>query len=143
MQFSIVSLLALPLAAVAQLSATTLTVSYEPLYNNPGFDMLTSACSNGKNGLASKYPTAGDLPSYPNVGGAFSIAGFDSPNCGKCYSLEFEGNTIFVTAMDTGSDGFNLATKAMNTLTGGRAVELGRVTANYAEAPAERCFPGQ
>lgn len=136
------SLFALPLAAVAQLTATTLTVSFDPVYSNPGFDLLTSACSDGKNGLVNKgYKTAGDLPSYPNVGGAFSIAGWDSPNCGKCYSLEYEGVTIFVTAMDTGSDGFNLSKQAMNTLTGGRAEEAGRVVANFAEAPHNKCFP--
>ncbi|KAK2756470.1 hypothetical protein FQN54_005363 [Arachnomyces sp. PD_36] len=142
MKFSIISLCALPLAAVAQLTATTLTVSWDPVYGNAGFDLLTSACSDGKNGLVHKgYKTAGDLPSFPNIGGAFSIGGWDSPNCGKCYSLEYEGVTIYVTAMDTGSDGFNLSEQAMNTLTNGRANEAGRIVANFAEAPQEKCFP--
>lgn len=142
MKFSMLSFLALPLAAVAQLTATTLTVSFDTAYDNPGFDMNTSACSDGENGLVTDgYKTAGQLPSYPNIGGAFSIAGWNSPNCGKCYSLEYEGVTIYVTAMDTGSDGFNLSKQAMNTLTNGRAESAGRIVANFAEAPASKCFP--
>ena len=142
MQFSILSLLALPLAAFAQTTPTAASVSFDPTYDNPALDLLTTSCSDGANGLVTKgFKTAQELPSYPRVGGAFSIPSWNSPNCGKCYGIEFEGVTIFVTAIDTATNGFNLSKQAMNILTNGRAEEVGRVNANYYEAPAANCFP--
>jgi hypothetical protein len=139
MKLSILSLTFLPLLALAQ---NTATVSYDTVYDNPNLDLLTTSCSDGGNGLVTKgYRHAKDLPSFPNIGGAFSIPSWNSPNCGKCYGITFEGVTIYVTAMDTSVKGFNLSKKAMNTLTKGRAEAVGRVNAQYFPAQRSRCFP--
>mgnify|MGYP000938733052 CR=1 FL=1 len=147
MKFSLftaaLSILAAPLAVLAvpaPSASGTVTVSYDPQYDNPSFDLLTTACSDGTNGLVTKgYSTAGSLPSFPRIGGAFTIPSWNSPNCGKCYSLTYNGNTIYVTAVDHAADGFNIAEEAMNQLTGGQAVQLGRVSATYADADPSQC----
>ena len=41
--------------------------------------MSVGACSDGANGLAAKWPTIGDVPNYPYVGGNFAIPGWNSP----------------------------------------------------------------
>lgn len=40
--------------------------------------MTVVACSDGPNGLADEYPTQGDLPTFPNIGGVPAIAGHGS-----------------------------------------------------------------
>ena len=73
------------------------------------------------------------------IGGASTVEGWNSASCGKCYSLTFEGRSINILAVDHAAEGFNIAQAAMNQLTGGRAVEVGRVDAVWAEVPASGC----
>jgi hypothetical protein len=119
---------------------TSVTVSYDTTYDNPNLDLLTTSCSNGPNGLVTKgYPTAGKIPNFSNVGGAFTVAAWDSPNCGACYKLTYGTTSIYVTAIDHAGQGFNLAEAAMNALTGNMAEQLGRVTATYEDADPSNC----
>ncbi|KAL1966151.1 hypothetical protein VTN77DRAFT_4703 [Rasamsonia byssochlamydoides] len=121
-------------------AGTQVSVSYDPSYDNSNLDLSTVACSNGQYGLETKgYSTAGQLPKFPFIGGALTVAGWNSPNCGSCYSLTWENNTIFVTAIDAAPQGFNIAEAAMNQLTGGLASQLGRVTATYAPVDPSNC----
>ena len=85
--------------------------------------------------LPAGFTTFSSLPTFPNIGGAPEVTGFDSPNCGTCWNLTFTptGQTITVTAIDVATAGVNIALEAMNTLTGGRAVDLGRVNATVVE----------
>ena len=87
------------------------------------------------------FTTFSSLPTFPNIGGAPEVTGFDSPNCGTCWNLTFTptGQTITVTAIDVATAGFNIALEAMNTLTGGRAVDLGRVNATVVEVDKTLC----
>jgi len=120
--------------------ATTVTVSYDTTYDNPNLDLSTTSCSDGPNGLITKgYPTAGKVPGYPNVGGAFTVGGWNSASCGACYKLTWNSNSIFVTAIDHTASGFNLAQKAMDKLTNGQAVQLGRISATYEDAALSDC----
>jgi hypothetical protein len=93
--------------------------------------------------LAGKYPTFGQLPGFPHIGGAITIAGSGSPSCGKCYQLHYTGNgidkTITVLGIDTAPAGFNIGLKAMNDLTGDQAEQLGRVQATYTEVDISQC----
>lgn len=41
--------------------------------------MSTVTCSDGPNGLMSKYPTQGALPGFPNIGGVPGV-GWNSPS---------------------------------------------------------------
>ena len=94
--------------------------TYDTTYDNPKGSMNGVACSNGANGLASKYPRFGDLPSFPNIGGAYDIV-WNSPNCGACWSLTYKatGKSVNITAIDTAGAGFNIAKKAFEKLTNG------------------------
>ncbi|KAI0696577.1 Cerato-platanin-domain-containing protein [Cerioporus squamosus] len=123
-----ISLFALP-SAFAQ-TATNVSVSFDQTYDNPGGSLTTVACSDGPNGLITKgFSNFTSLPGFPNIGGAFAIGGFNSANCGTCWALTFNGTTINVLAIDTASNGFNIALAAMNKLTNNQAEFLGRVNA--------------
>lgn len=47
--------------------------------------------------------------------------------------------TINVLAIDHAAEGFNIAQAALDTLTGGQAVALGRIDASYAQVDPSVC----
>ncbi|KAH9975957.1 hypothetical protein BGW80DRAFT_1295522, partial [Lactifluus volemus] len=59
----------------------TARATFDTTFDNRAGSMNNVACSNGVNGLASRFPTFGSLPSFPFIGGAFDVA-FNSTNCG-------------------------------------------------------------
>lgn len=122
------------------------TVSYDPKYDVGTTSLNTVACSDGTNGLEHQgFTTFGSVPGFPNIGGSPTIAGWNSPNCGQCYELQYQPATggapksIYVTAMDAAPGGFNIALQAMNLLTDGQAQQLGRVDVTYSEADRTLC----
>ncbi|KAI0028208.1 SnodProt1 [Vararia minispora EC-137] len=127
------------LAFASFVSATN--VRYDTTYDNGSGDMTTVSCSDGPNGLITRYgfQTFGDIPTFPNIGAAQAIAGWNSPSCGTCWKLTYQGKSIFVTAIDHAGDGFNIAEKAMNTLTNGQAVALGKISATATQVDASNC----
>ncbi|KAI0643617.1 Cerato-platanin [Trametes meyenii] len=138
MQFkaAVISALALFFLPVA----SAVSVSYDQTYDNAGQDLGGLACSDGPNGLQTKgFTTLGSLPHFPNVGGAAAIAGWNSAACGSCWQLAYNGRSINVLAVDHADDGFNLALQAMNTLTNGQAVFLGRIDADAQEVDRSQC----
>ncbi|KAE8145986.1 Cerato-platanin-domain-containing protein [Aspergillus avenaceus] len=125
-------------------AAATISVSYDQKYDVAGSSLTTVSCSDGVYGLINQgFSTFGSLPSFPNIGGAPTVAGWNSPNCGKCYQLHYQaGNvdkSIYVTAIDAAPGGFNLGLQAMNSLTNGLAEQLGRVQATYTEVDRSNC----
>ncbi|KAF8477789.1 Cerato-platanin-domain-containing protein [Russula ochroleuca] len=74
-----------------------------------------------QNGLASRFPTFGNIPSFPFIGGAFDIA-WNSPNCGACRNLTnmATGVSISLTAVDSAEAGFNIAQEAFEKLNNGQ-----------------------
>jgi len=121
------------------------SVTYDQTYDNKAGSLSTVACSNGANGLLTKgYNTFGDLPSFPNIGGASAVAGWNSPNCGTCWELTFtdgqgKATSINVTAVDYAANGFNIGLTAMNTLTGGNGVQYGVVDVVSKQVGASAC----
>ena len=118
------------------------SVSYDTTYDDSAFSLTGVACSDGVNGLITKgYTTLGSLPGFPSVGGAYVVGGYNSPNCGTCWQLYYAGTgkTINVLAVDVALDGFNISEEAMNTLTGGQAVQLGRVEVTATQVAASVC----
>nr|ARW71860.1 cerato-platanin [Ceratocystis fimbriata] len=116
MKFSILPMIA---------SAMAVSISYDPIYTS-GLSMGSVACSNGDHGLSAKYPTLGDLPAFPNVGGIPDIAGWDSPSCGTCWKVTIPGgSSIFILGIDTGRGGFNVNPDAFIKLVG--STDPGRV----------------
>ena len=126
------------LTLVAAVAATE--VRYDPVYNNAGQSLATVACSDGSNGMLTKgFTTFGSLPTFPNIGAAQAIAGWNSAACGSCWKISYKGKSITVTAVDHAGDGFNLAETALNTLTNGQAVALGEISATAVEVDASEC----
>jgi len=103
---------------------TPLRATFDPKFDDPDGSMDTVACSNGDNGLENEFPTFGDVPSFPFIGGAFDIVS-DSPNCGSCWNITNPqtGLSIQMTAIDTSDVGFNLAEQAFANLTNGDTSE--------------------
>ena len=60
-------------------------------------------------------------------------------SCGTCYSLTYNGTTINILAIDHADEGFNIAQEALDELTGGNAVALGRVDVEAAEVDGSAC----
>ena len=61
------------------------TVSYDPKYDQGSTSLSTVACSDGSNGMMTKgYTNFSSLPSFPYIGGADVIDGYDSSRCGEC-----------------------------------------------------------
>jgi Cerato-platanin len=75
-------------------SALADTVSFDNTYDNSAGSLATVACSDGANGLLSRFPTFGTLPTFPNIGGAQAVVAHGSPNCGTCWQLSFNGVSI-------------------------------------------------
>ncbi|TCD60862.1 hypothetical protein EIP91_009395 [Steccherinum ochraceum] len=128
------------LLAASAVSGATVTVSFDQTYDNKAGSLSTVSCSDGQNGLLTKgFTTFGSLPSFPNIGGAAAVEGFNSANCGTCWALNFQGVTVNVLAIDHTASGFNIALEAMNTLTSGNAVFLGRINANATQVSPSAC----
>jgi hypothetical protein len=120
------------------------TVSFDPKFDVAGSSMTTVSCSDGVNGLIPKgYNTFGSLPSFPRIGGAPTIPGWNSPKCGTCYRLQYQAGSInksiYMTAIDAAPGGFNIGKRAMNTLTNGQAEALGRVPVTYTAVDRKLC----
>ncbi|KAF9221103.1 Cerato-platanin [Gyrodon lividus] len=122
--------------------AETVGVTYDTFYDDPNTSLGNTACSNGVNGLQAKYPTLGSIPNYPNVGGIPGLT-WNSTLCGSCWQLTYteangQTNTINIVAVDEAYT-FNLSLDAMNTLTGGIAVQKGSVNATAVQVAASAC----
>ncbi|KAH9853378.1 Cerato-platanin [Lenzites betulinus] len=138
MQFKTFALSVLALALAP--AALAVRVSYDMTYDNAALDLGATACSDGANGLQTKgFTTAGSLPSFPNVGGAAAVGGWNSPACGSCWQLTYNGRSINVLAIDHADDGFNLSLEAMNTLTNNQATFLGSVDVQATQVAASQC----
>ena len=134
-------LISIIISLVALFSVASATdIRYDTTYDNAQGSLSTVACSNGANGLITKgYTTFGSLPSYPNLTAAQAIAGWNSPACGSCWQITYGDVSVNVTAIDHAGDGFNLSLEAMNSLTGGNAVQLGIVNGQATQIDPQYC----
>ena len=85
------------------------------------------------------FPTFGSLPNFPFIGGAAAVAGFNSPECGSCWELTYNGTSINVLAIDHADSGFNIALGAFNVLTDGNGVSVGRINAQAQQVDPSQC----
>ncbi|KAK5171134.1 uncharacterized protein LTR77_004278 [Saxophila tyrrhenica] len=129
------------LGSLATANAATVSVSYDTVYDNKSGALTSVACSDGSNGLITKYNynTFGQIPHFPNIGGSSKIPSWNAATCGQCYALTYKGKTINVLAIDTAPSGMNIAHGAMDKLTGGQATQLGRVTATIKKVGVSKC----
>ncbi|KAG2151636.1 Cerato-platanin [Suillus bovinus] len=125
---------------LAASTQTTETLSYDSTYDNATLSLSSVACSDGANGLESKgYTTLGSLPTFPNVGGAYTVTGWNSAACGTCYNVTYGDKSVAVLVVDVSKAGFTVSEAAMNTLTGNLATELGRVDVTAAQVDTSVC----
>ncbi|KAJ5215419.1 uncharacterized protein N7498_001826 [Penicillium cinerascens] len=134
---------AAPFSEDGQDEMLSVLVSYDQKYDVGGTSLNTVACSDGDNGLESRFPTFSDLPAFPRIGGALTIAGWNSTSCGSCYALHYQSGdtdqTINVLAIDAASGRFNIGLQAFNQLTDNQGVKLGSVTATYTPIADSEC----
>jgi hypothetical protein len=106
--------------------AHAVTLSYDPGYSQGDRSLNVVSCSDGSNGLITRYGWSkqSDIPRFPYIGGSSDIAGWNSPSCGQCYSVEYAptGKKVFILAIDHVAQGLNVAQKAMDELTNNQAV---------------------
>ncbi|KAJ7603600.1 Cerato-platanin [Mycena rosella] len=143
MKFS--ALASLVFVALGPLVTHADTVAYDQTYDVASNSLNIVACSNGPNGLETRYPTFGSLPKFPFIGAVGAVEGWDSVNCGTCWQLTYTNatggkKTIDVLAVDHAAPGtFNVALEAMNVLTNNQAVQLGRVTVTSVKVDPSVC----
>ncbi|KAI0010437.1 Epl1 protein [Xylariaceae sp. FL0662B] len=137
MQFTkLAQLLSLSLAS----AVSAVSVSYDTGYDDASRSLTAVQCSDGTNGLITRYgwQTQGQIPSQ-YIGGAYAVAAWNSPNCGTCWQLSYEGRTINVLAVDGAADGFNIELSALDALTNGQGIALGRIEADAAQVDVSAC----
>ncbi|KAF2219204.1 epl1 protein [Elsinoe ampelina] len=122
-------------------AASAITVSYDTGYDDAGRSLTALACSDGANGLITRYgwQTQGQIAHFPLIGGADVIAGWNSGSCGTCWQLSYNGNTVNVLAVDSSQAGFNIGLQALNALTNGQAEQLGRIDAGAVQVGLDQC----
>lgn len=141
MKFTITAAAILALAA----PSFAVTLSYDNIYDAKSTSLNEVACSDGSNGVENLgYTTFGSLPKWPYIGGAAQIAGYNSKSCGTCWQLTYTNTkgvkkSINILAIDHTDSGFNIAQAAMDDLTGGQAVHLGRVDVTSKQVNASVC----
>nr|AFZ62768.1 cerato-platanin 6 [Moniliophthora perniciosa] len=127
------------------LHASAVTLAYDTVYDDRSRSLATVACSDGRNGLLTRnFTTFGSLPSFPRIGGAQAITGWNSSACGTCWEVTYTNSSgiaksLNITAIDVAGAGFNLAQVAMDELTNGHAVEFGRVEVTSRQVNASAC----
>ncbi|KAF5345926.1 hypothetical protein D9758_011421 [Tetrapyrgos nigripes] len=121
-------------------------LQFDNHYDDAGASLDTVACSDGANGLETRFgfKTFGDIPQFPHIGASADVEGFNSANCGACYKLSYtnangETKSIHMLAIDHAGTGFNVAQAAMDELTGGQAVALGRVDVTSKKVNIKNC----
>ncbi|KAJ4413359.1 hypothetical protein N0V85_003590 [Neurospora sp. IMI 360204] len=122
-------------------AASATTVSYDTGYDDGNRSLTVVSCSDGPNGLMTKYHWnfQSQVKNFPYVGGVEAVAGWNSPSCGTCWSVTYNGKTVNILAIDHAGSGINMSKAAMNELTGGNAEQYGRVDAVVASAPLSAC----
>jgi len=143
--FSLLSSFALATSALA------VNVAWDSVYDARDGPLSSVACSDGDFGLITrfKYQKFSDVPSFPFVGGAPNIPGWNSPACGTCWNLTYTNasgiaKTVQFTAIDAGGSDFVTGKGALDQLTNGRAEELGIAPVTATAVAASLCrLPAQ
>jgi hypothetical protein len=129
------------ISLVASFSVVSaVSVGYDSVYDNSQNSLSTVACSDGANGMLTKgFTTFGSLPSFPNIGAAQAVAGWNSSACGSCWQLSYGQKSITITAIDHSDNGYVVSLEAMNFLTNGQAQNLGIINARATQVDKSNC----
>nr|ARK07237.1 putative secreted effector protein CSEP054 [Podosphaera xanthii] len=121
-------------------ACSAISISYSSGYDDQSRSLDMVSCSDGTNGLLTKsYTTQGSLPSFPRIGGASVIAGWNSESCGTCWTLTYGNQSVNVLAIDHAAEGFNVAQAVLDLLTNGHAVSFGRINGTATPTSSSAC----
>ncbi|KAG6888914.1 hypothetical protein C0992_007101 [Termitomyces sp. T32_za158] len=118
-------------------------LSHDKAYDVASASLDTVACSDGTYGLETRgYKTLGSIPTFPFIGGASTIKGWNSPKCGACYNLTYTGankqsKSVVMTAVDRTGLGFNIAQSAFEKLVG--SANIGKAEVDVKEIDTSFC----
>ena len=125
----------LSMAALA--SAKSAVVTWDGIYDQPTTSVYSFSCGDV---LKNKGITMLDMiPTFPDIGSARAIGGFNSPNCNTCYKLSYAptGKWIKITAISTaqGNQDFVISKSGLDYLTDWKADALGSATVDATLVP--------
>ena len=123
------------------------TVFYDEFYDGNLNSLSNVACSTGNYGLITYgYNTFGQIPTYPMIGGAPQIQGWNSPNCGTCWNLTYTdphggSSSVTFTAINlSGVPGrYTISFAGMDELTNGNALTLDGAPISATQLPESAC----
>eukprot|EP01062_Namystynia_karyoxenos_P026540 TRINITY_DN20591_c0_g1_i1.p1 TRINITY_DN20591_c0_g1~~TRINITY_DN20591_c0_g1_i1.p1 ORF type:complete len:367 (+),score=80.58 TRINITY_DN20591_c0_g1_i1:96-1196(+) len=114
---------------------------------NPGDGLTSVACSDGKNGLMTRFGYTTVQPMYPYIT-AFDEASWDSPKCGMCACMsdKASGNAVCLTVIDqcgppgaNGDNHFDIAPPAYGELFGATGTRDGKGFSEWVEGDSACC----
>ena len=135
------------LLGLATLAFSQYTVIYDEFYDGNLNSLNSVACSTGDYGLITYgYNTFGQIPTYPMIGGAPQIQGWNSPNCGTCWNLTYTdphggSSSVTFTAINLSGDPgrYTISFAGMDELTNGNALTLDGASISATQLPESAC----
>lgn len=117
--------------------------TFNTLYDDPSRPLSEVACWKKKTGLMPNLDWSLQKDTVGFIGvdkiGHFSIA-----KCLSCWTLAYDDKTISLFALDSADSGIVMSLNALQYLTDGRALELGRVDIHAIEVDTSNCgIPAQ
>jgi hypothetical protein len=112
------------------------TITYNGIFEDANTSVKEFACWNGKEGSLIEDQGWVSLEDLPFVlAGYEGVDGPDSPLCGTCWIVEYEGRDRPMIVIDSAKAGFTTGIKTMDSLTGGKAAKLGRANVTAIQSP--------
>lgn len=96
-------------------------------YDNASRSMNAVACSDGENGLITRYgwEEQGQIPGFPHIAASSTVASWNSPNCGQCLRVSYGGRALSILAVDHADVGLVVSQKTMDFLARNQSVAKG------------------
>ncbi|WPH04836.1 protein SnodProt1 precursor [Acrodontium crateriforme] len=118
-----------------------MAVTYDGGYDSASRPMTAVACGGGIHGLDTRYgwKKQSDIPTFPFIGGGPLIKAWNSPSCGECMAVTFNGTTVHMIVIDHAAPGLDMGKHALDMLTHGEASSLGHVEATVESVPVSNC----
>jgi hypothetical protein len=117
-------------------------VTYHNYYE--GQSLGEVSCSDGDNGLMNTFGYDTIDPMSPYVAATSNVV-WNSPNCGNCYAVTSEQNTVYVTAIDQCGSGpnnemhFDMHPHAFHELLGDDGIAAGTAYVTFTEVASSHC----
>ncbi|EED79834.1 predicted protein [Postia placenta Mad-698-R] len=128
------TLLTSALYLVPVVLAQQYNITYNAFYNDGDSSLSFTACSR----LIPTDPVLASFHDFPYIGGTSAITSENTTACGTCWQLDYNGNSIYITAVDTAEAGFfNLTHYAFEKLTDGQTGDY--VSAIATEVDSSHC----